>query len=59
MPQTNPCDPKPWQSVKRVDLEGAAHHNKITGESVPTPHVNSKSIPGGVRPALPGEIPSN
>jgi hypothetical protein len=43
--------------VKRVDLEGAPHYNKLTRESVPTPHVQSRDIPGGVRPATPQEIP--
>jgi Pretoxin HINT domain/Bacterial toxin 24 len=49
----NPQFPKPWISVKRVDIEGAAHNG------VPTPHVNGKDLPGGVRPALSDEIPAN
>jgi Pretoxin HINT domain/Bacterial toxin 24 len=53
VPQPNPRDPKPWKSVKRVDLAGDAHNG------IPTPHVNGKDLPGGVRPALPGEIPAD
>jgi RHS repeat-associated protein len=36
---------------------GAPHTNKLTKEKIPTPHVQSKKIPGGVRPANPDEIP--
>lgn len=36
-----------------------SHTNKLTKEDVPTPHVQGKSIPGGVRPAEPWEIPSS
>jgi hypothetical protein len=39
--------------MKRVDLAGKPHNG------VPTPHVNAKDLPGGVRPALPSEIPAN
>jgi Pretoxin HINT domain len=49
----NPQFPKPWLSLKRVDIAGAAHNG------VPTPHVNGKDLPGGVRPALLDEIPAN
>lgn len=38
---------------------GAPHTNKQTKEKVPTPHVQGKKIPGGVRPARPDEIPNN
>jgi hypothetical protein len=60
-PQTNPRNPNPWESVQRVDLQGAEHYNKVTKEYVPTPNVNSRNIPGGVRPAelreIPGDLP--
>jgi Pretoxin HINT domain len=55
----NPQFPKSWKSVKRVDLEGAEHYNKITKEYVPTPHVQANDIPGGVRRAEPWEIPKS
>lgn len=38
---------------------GAPHVNKITQESIPTPHINGKNIPGGVRKPTPSEIPNN
>ncbi len=56
-PQSNPRDPNPWESQKRFDRTGASHYNKDTGQSIPTPHVHDPSAPGGVRSALPGEIP--
>jgi Pretoxin HINT domain len=56
-PQTNPQNSNPWESVKRVDVEGRPHFNKVTQEYVPTPHVQSRKIPGGVRPATPRQIP--
>lgn len=52
-----------FNPVKRYDggkpdgSPGAPHVNKITKEAVPTPHVQGKRIPGGVRPAFPMEIP--
>lgn len=56
-PQTNHQNPNPWQSQGRFDLQGLPHFNKATGEYVPTPHVHDPTVPGGVRPAIPGEIP--
>ncbi len=59
-PQTNPRDPKPWKSTKRVDTqhgEPDRHFNKSTGKDVPTPHVHDPETPGGVRPAAPNELP--
>ena len=38
---------------------GAPHVNKQTQESIPTPHVQGKDIPGGVRRPELEEIPSN
>jgi len=59
IPQTNPRNPNPWESIKRVDLRGDPHYNKVTGQDVPTPHVHEPNsiTPGGVLPALPAEIP--
>ncbi|MBO0930654.1 polymorphic toxin type 24 domain-containing protein [Fibrella aquatilis] len=36
---------------------GAPHVNKQTKKPIPTPHMQGKHIPGGVRPAEPAEIP--
>ncbi|KAA5535569.1 RHS repeat-associated core domain-containing protein [Paenimyroides baculatum] len=52
-----------FNPVKRFDGglpnggAGAAHTNKSTLESIPTPHVQGKTIPGGVRRAEIWEIP--
>lgn len=52
---TDPRDPRPWLTVKRVDVKGKPHYDKKTGQTVPTPHVN---LPGGsARAAEPWEIP--
>ena len=54
-----------YNPVKRFDggkpdgSSGAAHRNKQTKQKIPTPHVQGKTIPGGVRPAKPNEIPNN
>jgi RHS repeat-associated protein len=56
-PQSNPRNPNPWDSTLRFDRTGAPHFNKITGKDVPTPHVHDPRVPGGVRPAAPGDIP--
>jgi hypothetical protein len=58
-PQTNPRDPKPWESIKRYDggYPGKFHYNKELGQKVYEPHVHDPTHPGGVRPANPGEIP--
>ena len=55
-PQPNPRNPNPWVSEKRFDRTGASHHNKSTGQDVPTPHVHDPTTPGGVRLPNPGEI---
>ena len=54
-PQSNPGDPKPWESVKRYD-GNHPHFDKATGERL-QPHVHDPSTPGGVRPPDPAEIP--
>jgi hypothetical protein len=59
-PQTNPQNPNPWQTVKRVDTQNAdphTHFNKETQQQVPSPHVHDPATPGGVRPAQPDELP--
>lgn len=53
----NPFHPEGWDLVKRVDLRGEAHYNKVLGIDVPTPHVQARGIPGGVRPAYDWELP--
>jgi RHS repeat-associated protein len=53
----NPKNPTGFDERKRVDLEGGAHVNKVTKESIPTPHTHDKNVPGGVRPAKTYEIP--
>lgn len=55
----NPKNPTGFDSSKRVDMTGDPHFNKKTGENVSVPHVQSKDIPGGVRPANPTEIPKS
>jgi len=54
----NSQNPTGFDMKSRTDVSGKAHVNKKTGESVPTPHVQGKEIPGGVRPAKPIEIPN-
>ncbi|WP_371811785.1 RHS repeat-associated core domain-containing protein [Brevibacillus sp. HB1.3] len=55
--KANPLNPSGFDKVQRYDGKGKGHINKVTKQNVPTPHVNGKSIPGGVRPANPNEIP--
>jgi hypothetical protein len=57
IPQTNPRNPNPWQVEKRVDIVGDPQYNKVLKQDVPTPHVHDPATPGGVRPALPSELP--
>ena len=57
-PQTNPFDPKPWESVKRFDgYESDPHYNKVLQKRIYAPHVHAPSYPGGVRSAESWEIP--
>ncbi len=58
-PQTNPYDPKPWESVLRFDnpIEPHYHFNKILKKRIYTPHIHDPYCPGGIRPAMPWEIP--
>lgn len=56
----NARNPAGFDMVKRVDTQYANPHsdfNSVTKESIPTPHVHSRSIPGGVRRARPDELP--
>jgi hypothetical protein len=55
----NPQNPTGFDEVQRTDLnlQGKAHRNTLTGQSVAPPHTQGKNIPGGVRPALPNEMP--
>lgn len=56
----NDKNPTGFDQVKRVDTQHSNPHdhtNKVTNEDVPTPHVHDKSVPGGIRPATPDELP--
>ncbi|MFC5401677.1 RHS repeat domain-containing protein [Cohnella soli] len=55
--KSNPQNPNGFDKVQRYDGVGASHYNKVSKQNVPTPHVNSKSVPGGVRPATKNEMP--
>ncbi|MBF5058597.1 RHS repeat-associated core domain-containing protein [Candidatus Neptunochlamydia vexilliferae] len=48
-PQTNPYDPKPWESLKRYDGIGKSHRNKILKMDINTPHIHDPQYPGGIR----------
>lgn len=53
-------NPTGFDAGKRVDTQYAKptpHFNNTTGKDVPTPHVHDPSVPGGVRPATPDELP--
>ncbi|MBL0319036.1 MAG: VENN motif pre-toxin domain-containing protein [Alphaproteobacteria bacterium] len=39
--------------------QGKPHTNKITEERIPTPHMQGKTIPGGVRKPNANELPNN
>ena len=56
-PQSNPQNPNPWEPDIRFDRYGPAHFNDVTKQKVPTPHIQGKSIPGGVKKAEPHDIP--
>ncbi len=57
-PQTNPYDPKPWNSVKRYDGPGCdPHWNKFLERKISAPHIHDPYYPGSLRSALPWEIP--
>jgi hypothetical protein len=53
----NPQNPNGFDPGMRYDGIGGSHTNSVTGIEVPTPHVHDPDFPGGVRPALPCEIP--
>lgn len=53
----NPRNPTGWERVQSTDIVGRPHYSKETRQYVPTPHTQGPNIPGGVRPALPSEIP--
>ena len=56
--QTNPYDPKPWESVKRYDNAGGkSHYNQCLQEYVFEPHVHDPCSPGGIRHPELWEIP--
>lgn len=53
----NPRNPRGWDEAKRVDLEGGSHTNSVTEQKISTPHAHDRTVPGGVREALPDELP--
>ncbi len=55
--QTNPYDPKMWESVLRYDGIGVGHTNKILQKKITTPHIHDPLCPGGIRPANKWEMP--
>lgn len=60
IPQTNPKNPCPWESLKRFDNTGKinqSHYNKVLKVEVFEPHVHDPLFSGGIRPAYPWEIP--
>ena len=58
IPQTNLRNPLSWQGLGRYDGPGDdSHWNKVFGKNIEAPHVHDPASPGGVRPALPHEIP--
>ena len=56
-PQTNPFDPKRWESLKRYDGLGKSHRNKILKQNIETPHIHDPSYPGEIRYPEFWEIP--
>ncbi len=61
----NPKNPSGFDAGKRFDggkadgLPGKPHIDKNTKQPVPTPHVQGKNVPGGVRPPKSDELPNN
>lgn len=53
----NFLNPTGFDEVKRVDMEGKGHRNKVRGVDVASPHVHDKETPGGVREAEDHEVP--
>lgn len=47
-----------WALALSFGMEGPASFNRATLTDVPPPHVHDPSVPGGVRAALPDEIPA-
>ena len=56
--QPSARNPSGFDEVKRVDVMGEPHKNKVSGELVASPHVHDKAVPGSVRPAQADEIPA-
>jgi hypothetical protein len=53
----NKLNPNGFEEIKRVDLYGGSHYNKVTEEKIPTPHVHEDSAIGEIRNANDNEIP--
>ena len=63
-PQTNLQNPNPWMSVKRFDNSSRgpgqmmpSHFNKESQQRIYEPHIHDPYYQGGIRSALPWEIP--
>ncbi|KLU63529.1 tRNA(Glu)-specific nuclease WapA precursor [Peptococcaceae bacterium CEB3] len=55
--ESNPRNPSGYDEVFGYDGIGRQEFNKVTREWVETPHSHDPETPGGVRPALPEEMP--
>ncbi len=56
-PPKDSRNPNKWERTKAYQATGEPHYNKVTQQDVPTPHINSSRVPGGVRAAHAWEIP--
>jgi RHS repeat-associated protein len=59
IPQTNPRNPNPWETILRFDNSGTnqSHFNKYYGVEVFEPHIHDPFFPGEVRYPILREIP--
>ena len=55
--EPNPLNPSGFDEVLRFDGVGASHINKVSKVDIPTPHIHSKSILGGVGVPEPWQLP--
>jgi hypothetical protein len=55
--ELNPRNPSGFDLSLRFDAVGPPHYNKVLGRDIPTPHIHSRRIPGGVGSASPNQIP--
>ena len=55
--EPNSLNPSGFDEVLRFDGTGASHINKFSKVDIPTPHIHSKAILGGVGAPEPWQIP--